>query len=108
MGLFSGFVSKPSGTSSAATFGGSQHLSIHDVKKQVRGDLHEKLGKMKGEEIYNMLSEDFDKDGALGTTGISGREVNDMLHKLQENHQDNIHDDDLNHIKDVLHKHFND
>ena len=90
---------------------GDRHkrISPYELKKQVRYDLHDKLGRSKGDAIFNTLMAHTDKDGGFGsTTGVSGREIEGMLHNLKENHQDNLRDNDIKHIEEVLGKHFRD
>lgn len=101
MGLFYTAPRKP-----AASFGGSQHLSVHEVKKEVRRDLHDRLGEHKGEQVFEILSGHLDREN--GRTGVSGREVDGMLTMLERDHHDNLHSNDIAHIKEVLGKHFND
>ena len=107
MGLFYTAPHKPA-SSGASSFSGSSHISSRELKEQVRYDLHDRLGKTKGEAIYNTLHGHLDKDGGFGSKSISGREIDETLHALKENHQDNLHADDLNHVREILDKHFND
>ncbi len=73
----------------------------------MRADLHDKLGRTKGEEAYNMMAGYLDKDG-FGSSGMSGSEVRDLVHKLESNHMDKFHSHDIDHVRTVLEKHFND
>lgn len=107
MGLFYTAPHKP--TTPGASFGDSgHHISSQELRKQVRHDLHDKLGRVKGESVYGMLDAHLDKDRGSSGRGVNGREIDDMLGHLQENHTDNLHERDLDHIREVLGKHFND
>ena len=78
-----------------------------EAKREVRADLHRKLGKIKGEDAYNMMAGYLDKDG-FGSSGMSGSEIRDLFHKLENNHMDKFHSDDIKDVREVLGKHFND
>lgn len=41
-----------------------------EAKREVRADLHDKLGKVRGEEVYNTMAGYLDKDG-FGSSGMS-------------------------------------
>jgi hypothetical protein len=109
MGLFSMFSGKSGGTGSSPTLSSStsRRLSPMEAKREVRADLHDKLGKVRGEEVYNTMAGYLDKDG-FGSSGMSGSEVRDLVHKLEKNHLDNLHSDDIRHVEAILGKHFND
>lgn len=96
--------------SNDSSFGDSRvkNLSPYELRKQVRGDLHDKLGRNKGEEVFNILTAHLDKDRMFEAKGVSGREIDSTLKMLRENHQDNLHDSEIGHVEDVLRKHFND
>ncbi len=109
MGLFSTAPNSKSTSSGSSSFSDSgHHISSRELKEQVRHDLHDKLGRTKGEEIYNALHPQLDTDGGFGSRNISGPEIEETLHALKENHQDNLHESDLNHVREILSKHFND
>ncbi len=55
-----------------------------------------------------MLDAHLDSDHSSRSARVDGREVDTMLDHLQNNHQDNLHEQDINHIREVLGKHFND
>ncbi|MBP7060472.1 MAG: hypothetical protein KBA91_00655 [Candidatus Moranbacteria bacterium] len=107
MGLFSLAPRKSMSDAAGSTsFGGSHHLSARELHGEVRRDLHARLGEHKGEQIFEMLSGHLDKDH--GSTGVSGHEIESTLTMLQENHSDNLHSRDIEHVREVLGKHFND
>ena len=108
MGLFYTAPKSTTPTPESGSHSGSQHISSHEAREQVRRDLHDKLGLTKGEQVFNIIGEDLDRDGGFGSRGISGREVDDMVQRLNKNHQDNLHTRDIDHIKEVLGKHLND
>ena len=54
-----------------------------------------------------MMAGYLDKDG-FGSSGMSGSEVRDLVHKLESNHMDKFHSHDIDHVRTVLEKHFND
>lgn len=85
-----------------------RHISGQELRQQVRRDLHDKLGKTKGEAVYGVLDAHLDKDNGSSSRGVSGREIDSMLDTLKENHRDNLHERDLGHVRDVLGKHLND
>lgn len=88
----------------------SRRISPLELRKQVRYDLHDKLGRSKGEAVYNtLLAHASDREYSLGSSrGVSGREIKDMLHTLKNNHQDNLRDHEVEHVEAVLRKHFDD
>lgn len=107
MGLFYTAPRKPSmPTSGTTSFSHSGHLSSREVVKEVRRDLHDRLGEHKGEQVFEILNAHLDRDN--GRTGVSGQEVEGMLSMLERDHHDNLHSNDIAHIKEVLGKHFND
>jgi hypothetical protein len=109
MGLFSVFPSSRKPVSGAPSLGAERHISPLEARKQVRFDLHDKLGRTKGEEVYNVLEAHMDKDGGFfDTHGVSGKEVDEMIGNLRENHRDNLHDHEVAHVEEILRKHFND
>lgn len=108
MGLFY-TAPKKSATDMGGSFSESgHHISKHELRAQVRHDLRDRLGRTKGESVYGMLDAHLDKDRGSSGRGVNGREIDDMLDHLQSNHEDNLHERDLDHIRDVLGKHFND
>lgn len=58
--------------------------------------------------MYGILDAHLDKDYGSRSQGVTGREIDDMISSLRENHQDNLHDRDVDHIREVLGKHLND
>lgn len=109
MGLFFTAPSKPSSpVSGGASFTGSGHISSRELREQVRRDLHDRLGRIKGESVYGVLDAHLDRDRGASSRGVTGSEIESMLDTLKDNHRDNIHEGDLDHVRDVLGKHFND
>lgn len=107
MGLF--YTAPKPAVSADDSFSGSSHrISSQELKKQVRHDLHDKLGRTKGESVYGILDAHLDRDYGSRSQGVTGREIDDMLDNLKENHQDNLHDRDIEHIRGVLGQHLND
>ncbi len=109
MGLFFAAPRKPTAPSSGGeSFSESgHHISSRELRDQVRRDLHDKLGRTKGESVYGILGAHLDKDRGFSRS-VSGREIEGMLDTLKENHRDNLEGRDLVHIEEILKKHFND
>ena len=110
MGLFSVFPSSQKPASGGPSLADSdRHISPREASRQVRYDLHDRLGRIKGEEVYNTLQAHMDRDGGFfDTHGVSGKEIDQMMSTLRENHQDNLHDSEVAHVEEILRKHFND
>ncbi len=102
MGLFFSAPKKPASVSGTSFSESNNHISSRELREQVRHDLHDKLGRTKGESVYGML------DAHLDKAKVDGPEIDTMLHHLEGNHQDNLHAQDIEHIRTVLGKHFND
>ncbi len=109
MGLFYTAPKKPVASEAGASFSdSSHHISSRELREEVRRDLHARLGKPKGESVYAILDAHLDRDHHSSAHGVSGREIDGMLKALEENHQDRLHSDDIDRIRDVLGRHFND
>lgn len=108
MGLFFTAPKKPASDTGGSFAKSSHHISRNELREQVRHDLHDRLGTSKGESVYNVLDAHLDRDRGSGSQGVSGRELDDMVTSLQHNHEDNLHERDIEHIREVLGKHLND